>query len=163
MYMKKKDQPKFNSQYFWITEAMFCARDSSCWDFIYQSHATKLLLVVGNDVRFVSFVVVGFLSPANKVCEGYVFTGVCLSTGRVSAPLHAGIHTPWTDMPWAHTPLGTHPPGRLPWADTPQADCPGHTPPGQTPPLHSACWDTVNKWAVRIPLECILVFSAVVQ
>ena len=24
------------------------------------------------------------------------------------------------------------------------------------PPGHSACWDTVNKRAVRIPLECIL-------
>ena len=30
------------------------------------------------------------------------------------------------------------------------------TPHGR-PPLHSACWDTVNKRAVRIPLECILV------
>ena len=47
---------------------------------------------------------------------------------------------------------------------TPLAD----TPPGQTPPLqtarplgrhppHSACWDMVNKRAVHIPLECILV------
>ena len=52
-----------------------------------------------------------------------------------------------------------------PWADTPQADPPGQTPlPGQTPPVHaeihpppSVCWDTVNKRAVRIPLECILV------
>ena len=43
-----------------------------------------------------------------------------------------------------------------------------HQPPGQTPPnqvdtnravtpLHSACWDTVNKRAVRILLECSLV------
>ena len=30
-------------------------------------------------------------------------------------------------------------------------------PPGQTPPLHSACWDTVNKRAVCILLECNLV------
>ena len=35
------------------------------------------------------------LLPQNKVCEGYVFTGVCLSTGGgVSAPLHAEIHPP---------------------------------------------------------------------
>ena len=39
---------------------------------------------------------------------------------------------------------------------------PGQTPPGQTlpwadTPLCSACWDTINKWAVNIPLECILV------
>ena len=42
----------------------------------------------------------------------------------------------------------------------------GCTPPGQTPtphspgrplPLCSACWDAVNKRAVRIPLECNLV------
>ena len=87
-----------------------------------------------------------FLLPANAVCEGYVFTGV-LSVHRrgVLAPLHAGIH------PQAHTP-GRHPTG-------------GHTPPRQTPhplgrhpTLHSACWDMVNKQAVCIPLECILVF-----
>ena len=29
-----------------------------------------------------------FLPPANEVCEGYVFTGVCLSTGEVS--VHRG-------------------------------------------------------------------------
>ena len=78
-----------------------------------------LLLVVGNDVRFVSFVVVGFLPPANKVCDGYVFTGVCLSTG-VSAPMHAGIHTPGR-----HPQADTHLPrvDTLPWVDTPSAQC----------------------------------------
>ena len=52
---------------------------------------------------------------------------------------------------WADTPLGqTHPPlGRPP---------PGkHSPPGRRPLLCSACWDTVNKRAVRILLECNLV------
>ena len=40
---------------------------------------------------------------------------------------------------------GRHPPGR-------------HPLPGQTTPwADSAYWDTVNKRAVRIPLECILV------
>ena len=34
------------------------------------------------------------------------------------------------------------------------------TPPLGRPLLHSACWDTVNKRAVRIPLECILVSTA---
>ena len=55
-----------------------------------------------------------YLPPANEVYEGYVFTGVCLSTGGESAPLHAGIH---------HTllPTHTHTLGR-------------HTPPGQRPP-----------------------------
>ena len=62
---------------------------------------------------------------------------------------------------------GRHPPGQTPppWADRPWADPPGQTPPGQpplgrhpgqTPPFPSACWDTVNKQVVRIPLECIL-------
>ena len=84
------------------------------------------------------------LPPANEVCEGYVYTSVCLSTGRVSAthttppeqtppcPVHAGIHT--------------HPLPSACW---------------DTHPLPSECWDTVklllNKRAVRIPLECILV------
>ena len=68
-----------------------------------------------------------FLPPANEVCEGYVFTGVCLSTGGVCS-IAAGKHIP----------LGRYPPARHP--------------PG------SACWDTVKKRAVSIPLECILVF-----
>ena len=86
------------------------------------------------------------LPPANEVCEGYVFTGVCLSTGGVSAPLHAGIHPPG---PKADTPP-------LPETDTPLRDQrqtppwdqrktppprdqrqtpPGRRPPGQTTPL----------------------------
>ena len=41
-----------------------------------------------------------------------------------------------------------------PWADTP---LPSRHPPGrEPPPLLSACWDTVNKRAVRILLECIV-------
>ena len=93
--------------------------------------------------------------------------------------MHAGIGTPtpgqtpsWADTP--SNPLGqTPPPGRhphaqgrhppMPRADTPWADIP--TPWADTPPwadtsaLRSACWDTVNKRAVRIPLECILVLG----
>ena len=70
------------------------------------------------------------LPPANEVCKGYIFTGVCLSIGETPPPPHPG-KTP-------------HPLGRPPRVDTPS-------------PLRSACWDTVNKQAVRIPLECILV------
>ena len=59
----------------------------------------------------------------------------CLSVhGGGSASMHAGIHPPGQVHPnWAGTPPGryTH------WG--------------------SACWDTVNKWAVHIQLECILV------
>ena len=80
------------------------------------------------------------LPPANEVCEGYVFTGVCLSTGGC---LH-------------HCMLGYTPP-----RDQRQTP-PRQTPPGRHPP-HSACWDTVNKRAVRIPLECILVLDETKQ
>ena len=74
-----------------------------------------------------------FITAANEVCEGYVFTGVCLSTGG-SAPLHAGIHTPRADIP-GQTP---------PWADTP----PGQTPPGQTPPcaVHAGIRSTSGRY-----------------
>ena len=55
---------------------------------------------------------------------------------------------PWANTPRADTHLGKQPPGTPPLADTP--------PPGRHPlPL-----DTVNKRAVRIPLECILVGNA---
>ena len=65
----------------------------------------------------------------------------CLSVHRgVSAPLHTGIH------PLDRHPTGRHPPDQR-----------------QTPPLCSACWDTVNKRAVRIPLECILVNFVLVK
>ena len=82
------------------------------------------------------------LPPANEVCEGYVFTGVCASMRRVSAsaPGFRGVsdtspgqtppgrhplgrHPPWADTPpGRHPPLGRHPPGRHPpWADSQQA------------------------------------------
>ena len=64
-------------------------------------------------------------------------------------------YTPWCRYtPWA----GTAPGQVHPWADTPPW---AGTPPGRyTPrqiPLTSACWDMVNKQAVHILLECILV------
>ena len=66
------------------------------------------------------------LPPANEVCEGYVFTRVCLSTGE-----YLGRHPQASTPPWAGTPPGqltplgryTHSLGRC----TPQAG----TPPGQ--------------------------------
>ena len=60
-----------------------------------------------------------------------------------------------------HIYLRQTPPGQTPpWADTPQADTPYPVHDGMhSPPPRSACWDTVNKWTVRIPLEYILVLS----
>ena len=66
-------------------------------------------------------------------------------------PLGGGVSaTPPVDTPLGRYPLGRHPPGQtspgqtLTWADTPL--------------LCSACEDTVNKRAVRVLLECILVY-----
>ena len=81
-------------------------------------------------------VVVGFrcsLPPANEVCEGYVFTGVCLSTGRGRGCMHPG---------------GLHLEGG-PGASASRV--------GLGRPPHRILWDRVNKRAVRILLECILV------
>ena len=58
-----------------------------------------------------------------RSCEGYVFTGVCLSTWGVSASVHAGMPPPWEQT----YPRSRHPPGRPPWEQTPH-------PPEQTPP-----------------------------
>ena len=80
--------------------------------------------------------------------------------GQVHTPFQAG--TP--PSLWAGTPPDRYTPGQLhplgsytprqvhpPWAGTPSW---AGTPPGQVHP-NSACWDTVNKRAVRILLECI--------
>ena len=65
------------------------------------------------------------LPPANEVCEGYVFTGVCLSMGRgvwVSViPGTRGRHPPGRHSTWSDTPLSRHPLGRHPLADGQQA------------------------------------------
>ena len=69
--------------------------------------------------------------------------------------LHVSVY-PWGST-WAGTPPGQVPPGQvhthtlgryIPLAGTP--------PWTGTPPRHNARWVTVNKRAVRIPLECIL-------
>ena len=99
------------------------------------------------------------LPPASKVCEDYVLhlsvshsveRGEYLGrntlgryTSRKVPPM--GRYTPSkADTPTP--PRQVHPLGRytIPWTGTP-------------PTGHSACWDTFNKRAVRIPLECILV------
>ena len=107
-----------------------------------------------NDFISINF---DILRPANEVCEGYVFTGVCLSRGvsasgpgRGSLPHPLGRHTPWADIPRADTPLDRHPhlgrhhPGQTPspWVDAPSGQCMlGYTPTSQCmygypPPPH---------------------------
>ena len=70
-----------------------------------------------------------FLPPANEVCEGYVFTRVCLSTGRGSTyagPPPGQVHPPGTRYtPWDQE---TPPTRYIPWTryTSPRPD----TPPG---------------------------------
>ena len=101
--------------------------------------------------------------------------------GQISPPSrHPPMQTPpWADTPHPRRPLqwmvcillecilvtACTPPT---WADTPQVDTPpgqcmlGYTPlpsacwDTQPPPLPSTCWNTVNKGAVRIPLNAFL-------
>ena len=119
-----------------------------------------------------------FLPPATKLRQGNDFTPVCHSVYRGRSVCHTpplgrhplGIHPSWIDTPCPvhagiHTPLpsacwDTHLPGRHPQGDTPPAQCMlgyTHTCMRGYTHLPSACWDTVNKRAVRILLECILV------
>ena len=101
-----------------------------------------------------------------RSCEGYVFTGVCLSTGGVSASVHGGILTPPEQTP---PPQSRH---HLPGADTtsqeqtppqkqtptPGADIPPRRhPPEQTPPQEQTPERRPLLRTVRILLECILV------
>ena len=84
--------------------------------------------------RATSYYIVCMLVAARKRSLQRLYFHRCLSVhrGDTAPPPHPG-KTPH--------PLGRPPPPRV---DTPS-------------PLRSACWDTVNKQAVRIPLECILV------
>ena len=84
-------------------------------------------------------------------------------------PLVRGECLPPPGHPPGQTSPRQTPPGQTPpWADTPgqtpaRQTSPWQTPPQQTPKavhagIHippSACWDTVNELAVRIPLDCI--------
>ena len=54
------------------------------------------------------------LPPANEVCEGYVFTGVCLSTGRQ----YLGRYMPGRYTPRQVTPGQVHPLAGTPPAAT---------------------------------------------
>ena len=124
-------------------------------------HRTLCVHRVGVSARWVSAQGGGVSAQGGVgVSDGGVCLGECLSVHRGVEVCHT-TPTPWADTPLGrHTPLDTHTPRQTPpWVDTlpgrhfPWAD----TPLGRHPPLPSACWDTVNKRAVRIPLECILI------
>ena len=95
-----------------------------------------------------------FLPPTNEVCEGYFFTGACLSTGGGHAwqgGMCGGGHAWQGGHVWqgAWIAGGVHGRGHA-WQGGKHGT--------HAPPRH-ILWDTVNEWAVRILLECILVIN----
>ena len=96
------------------------------------------------------------LPPANKVCEGYVFTSVCHSVHRAGS-LHPGVGVCIQEGSASRGDL--HPGGSASGGSATGGVClwrglhPGGGVLGRPP---GALQDTVNKRAVRIILECIL-------
>ena len=91
-------------------------------------------------------------------------------TPQADTPLgrqHPGRHPHGQTPPLRRHPPGqTHPLGRPPSPrltphrqTLPQADTPLYRHPQADTPMGSACWDAVNKRAVCIPLEYILVLN----
>ena len=71
------------------------------------------------------------LRPTNEVCEGYVFTGVCLSTrGVYSACNGAGGCLPRRRLSMGCLPRGCLPRACLPSGCLPRGVCPGGVYPG---------------------------------
>ena len=100
----------------------------------------------------------------------YHFTDVILqrheTTGGLRSPRHYRPQRSWGKVMFLHVSVILFKVGREDWEDNPWADTPHGRHPrqisphrGQTSLLRSACWDTVNKRAVRILLECNLVFG----
>ena len=96
-----------------------------------------------------------YLPPANVVCEGYVFTGVCLSTGGNGHPSIPPLpllgadtppgpeHPPWSRPPGTRPPPRSRPP---PEQNPPGPDPPWsrHPPPGADPPPR---WSLCGRYA----------------
>ena len=120
-----------------------------------------------------------FHHPQTKFAKVmFLQVSVCPQRGAIPAQVHpllAGTPQARTTPLDRYSPQAGTPPGQVHphWQVHPQAGTlpppdsytpgqvhppPGrYTPPGRYPTSHSACWDTVNKQAVRIPRECILV------
>ena len=122
-----------------------------------------------------------FLPPATKLGQGNIFRSVyqefCSQWGGGGVPgqvptrqVHPQAGTPprqehppgQVHPPKAGTHPGqVHPPGR--YTPLGRYTLLGRYTPWQVHPPNSACWDTVNKRAVRILLECILLVFAVMM
>ena len=126
--------------------------------------------------------------PANEVCEGYVFTGVCLSTrgggACVVAPGGRGMRGCSGDVRgcsrghvWLLPGMWVVAPGGHAWLLGGVCGCLGGHVWLLWGGMHGCCWgvcvvapgghawdttrygDTINERAVRILLECILVIA----
>ena len=105
------------------------------------------------------------LPPANEVCEGYVFTRVCLSTRGSTGTPPDHVHL-WDQVPppGPDTPPGTR---YTPWAGTPSPQGPGTPPPpgtiyplgpGTSPQIplwtrYTSLWDQVHSQTRYTPLR----------
>ena len=96
------------------------------------------LLINDHATRITKIKFIEFLPPANVVCEGYVFTGVCLSTGGVGIPRTPPVDGP----PGMETPPDGDTPG---WRSPRDGEPPGiETPPGEPP--RSMCGRYTSYW-----------------
>ena len=91
-----------------------------------------------------------FLLAANEFCEGYVFTGVCLSTEGVCM-VEGGMCGGGVHGGWGVCMAGGR--GHAWW----WGSCNGRGGMHATHTPQQILRDTVNERAVRILLECILV------
>ena len=102
-------------------------------------------------------ILVASLPPANEVCEGYDFTGVCLSTGRgrawQGACMVGGYVAGGCAWQGGMHGRGVHVVGGHAW----QAG--GHACHARPPPQILWLRHTVNERAVHILLECILILE----
>ena len=117
-----------------------------------KEHSTNVLLLriacYKNLIQNNTFSFRGlFLPPANVVCEGYVFTGVCLSTRGGGSP-SGGFSIKGGFSIWGGSPSGGSPSGGSPSGGVLHIG--GVLHPG-------GLLNPVNVRAVRILLECILV------
>ena len=120
------------------------------------SNVTSVILVIR---------LVMFLPPATKLEQGYIFTGVCHSVNRGGLPqCMLEYHHPWSRHPRSRPPQSRPPQNSPPpGADPPEQTPPRVETPPETPPVQSILGDTVNARAVRILLECNLVFTFVTR
>ena len=129
---------------------MYVGASSECyftWSGLQRVRLPQYLLVSSSSFFYSLWVEPGVLITARKRSEGYVFTGVCLSTWGGDLPqCMLGYYPPPDQAPLGpDTPQTRHPLEQtLPLDQAPlpdQAPPWNRHPPDQAPPLRSACWE----------------------